>query len=143
MNVTGGQATSIPLDKDKCGTDWLNDGVQGGFPVSHLLLVNTYCSLTKTRCRFSSIRLDTFGKYGHEPHEVKLQVSFGKGKDGFWTNCFPSILVEEFSGDIKKFGKVLKFIRWTIPVLGVAPVKTMLKMFFFSKDFGDKMVFPL
>jgi len=43
-----------------------------------------------------------------------------------------STLVEEFSGDIKKFGKVLKVIKWT-----------MLKMFFFSKDFGDKMAFPL
>ncbi len=35
--VCGGQATSIPLDKDKYGTDWLNDGVQGGSPVSGLL----------------------------------------------------------------------------------------------------------
>jgi hypothetical protein len=30
-----------------------------------------------------------------------------------------------------------------MPILGVVPVKTMLKMFFFSKDFGDKMVFLL
>jgi hypothetical protein len=30
-----------------------------------------------------------------------------------------------------------------MPILGVVPVKTMLKMFFFSKDFGDKMAFPL
>jgi predicted NAD/FAD-binding protein len=30
-----------------------------------------------------------------------------------------------------------------MPILGVVPVKVMLKMFFFSKDFGDKMVFPL
>jgi hypothetical protein len=30
-----------------------------------------------------------------------------------------------------------------MPILGVVPVKTMLKIFFFSKDFGDKMVFPL
>jgi hypothetical protein len=77
------------------------------------------------------------------PHEVKLQVSFGKGADGFWTNCFPSNLVEQFSGDIKKFGKVLKIIKWTMPILGIVPVKTMLKIFFFSKDFADKMVFPL
>lgn len=29
MGVTGGQATSISLDKNKYGTDWMNDGVQG------------------------------------------------------------------------------------------------------------------
>ena len=34
MNVCGGQATSIPLNKEMFGTDWLNDGVQGGSPVS-------------------------------------------------------------------------------------------------------------
>lgn len=30
-----------------------------------------------------------------------------------------------------------------MPVLGLVPIRIMLKMFFFSKDFGDKMVFPL
>lgn len=70
-------------------------------------------------------------------------MSFGKGKSGFWTNCFPSSLVEQFSKDIRKFGKVLKIIKWTMPILGIVPVKVMLRMFFFSKDFGDKMVFPL
>lgn len=84
-----------------------------------------------------------FQKYGHKPEEIKLQVSFGKGKDGFWTNCFPSSLVDQFSGDIKKFGKVLKLIKWTMPILGLMPIRTMLKLFFFSKDFGDKMVYPL
>lgn len=72
-----------------------------------------------------------------------MQVSFGKGREGFWTNCFPSNLIEEFSSDIKKFGKVLKIIKWTMPILGLVPIKTMLKMFFFSTEFGDKMVFPL
>ncbi len=33
MSVTGGQATSIPLDEGKYGTSWMNDGVQGGSPV--------------------------------------------------------------------------------------------------------------
>ena len=124
MGVTGGQATSISLDNEKYGASWLNDGVQGGSPIFR----HTF---------------NFFKKYGHEPQEVKLQVAFGKGKDGFWTNCFPSPLVEQYSGDIKKFGKVLKIIKWTMPVLGLVPIKVMLRMFFFSKDFGDKMVFPL
>ncbi|KAH8683046.1 flavin-containing amine oxidasedehydrogenase-like protein [Tricladium varicosporioides] len=124
MAVTGGQATSISLDKEKYGTSWMNDGVQGG----SLIFKHTF---------------NFFRKYGHEPQEIKLQVAFGKGPDGFWTNCFPSPLVEKFSSDIKKFGTVLKIIKWTMPVMGIIPIKVMLRMFFFSKDFGDKMVFPL
>ena len=124
MSVVGGQATSIPIDKEKYGTSWMNDGVQGGSPV----FKHTF---------------NFFKRYGHEPEDVKLQVAFGKGKDGFWTNCFPSNLVDQFSGDIRKFGKVLKLIKWTMPVLGIIPIRIMLRMFFFSKDFGDKMVFPL
>lgn len=102
----------------------MNDGVQGGSPV----FKHTF---------------NFFRKYGHEPKDVKLQVAFGKGKDGFWTNCFPSPLVDQFSGDIRKFGRVLKIIKYTMPVLGLIPIRIMLRMFFFSKDFGDKMVFPL
>ncbi|CZR59988.1 probable flavin-containing amine oxidasedehydrogenase [Phialocephala subalpina] len=124
MAVTGGQATSISLDKSKYGTDWMNDGVQGGSPI----FKHTF---------------NFFKNYGHEPQEVKLQVAFGKGADEFWTNCFPSKLVNRFSGDIKKFGKVLKLIKWTMPVLGIVPIRIMLRIFFFSKDFGDKMVYPL
>jgi hypothetical protein len=122
--VCGGQATSIPIDEKKHGASWLNNGVQGGSPIFR----HTF---------------NFFKKYGHEPQRVKLQVSFGKGKDSFWTNVFPSQLVEQYSADIKKFGKVLKIIKYTMPVLGLVPIKTMLRMFFFSKDFGDKMVFPL
>lgn len=84
-----------------------------------------------------------FKNYGHEPQEVRLQVAFGKGPDGFWTNCFPSPLIEQFSSDIKKFGKVLQIIKWTMPILGLVPIRIMLRLFFFSKDFGDKMVYPL
>ena len=72
-----------------------------------------------------------------------MQVSFGKGKDGFWTNCFPSTLVEKYSSDIKKFGFFLKLVKWTMPVLGLVPIRVMLRLMFFSKDFGDKMVYPL
>lgn len=102
----------------------MNDGVQGGSPA----FKHTF---------------NFFKRYGHEPEGVKLQVAFGQGKDSFWTNCFPSHLVDQFSGDIKKFGKVLKIIKWTMPILGIVPIRIMLRMFFFNKEFGDKMVFPL
>ena len=124
MSVTGGQATSISIDKEKYGTDWMNDGVQGGSAI----FAHTF--------KF-------FRQYGHEPQQVRLQVAFGKGKDSFWTNCFPTPLVDHFSADIKKFGKVLKIIKYTMPVLGIVPIRIMLRMFFFTKDFGDKMVYPL
>ena len=124
MSVVGGQATSIPLDKDKYGTTWMNDGVQGGSPA----FKHTF---------------NFFKRYGHEPEDVKLQVAFGKGKDSFWTNCFPSNLVDQFSSDIIKFGRVLKLIKWTMPVLGLVPIRIMLRMFFFNKEFGEKMVYPL
>ncbi|KAL8935473.1 MAG: hypothetical protein Q9216_005401 [Gyalolechia sp. 2 TL-2023] len=124
MSVIGGQATSISLDENKHGASWMNDGVQGGSPAfKHTI--------------------NFFEKYGHKQQDVKLQVSFGQGKESFWTNVFPSQLVDQFSGDIKKFGKVLKIIKYTMPVLGLIPIRIMLRMFFFNKDFGDKMVFPL
>ena len=102
----------------------MNDGVQGGSPA----FKHTF---------------NFFKRYGHEPEGVRLQVAFGQGKDSFWTNCFPSNLVDQFSGDIKKFGRVLKIIKWTMPILGIVPIRIMLRMFFFNKEFGEKMVFPL
>ncbi|KAF7540513.1 hypothetical protein G7Z17_g12192 [Cylindrodendrum hubeiense] len=123
-NVVGGQATSIPLDEQKYGAAWMNNGVQGGSPIF------------KHTFRF-------FKQYGHEPQDVQLQVSFGKGEDGFWTNCFPSKLISQFSSDIKRFGFFLKVIKWTMPILGLVPISIMLRVFFFSKEFGDKMIYPL
>ncbi|KAI9810982.1 MAG: hypothetical protein M1827_005713 [Pycnora praestabilis] len=124
QETCGGQATTISLDQEKYGTSWLNDGVQGGSPA----FKHTFHFMER---------------YGHKPEDVRLQVSFGKGKDGFWTNCFPSTLVDQFSRDIKKFGRVLKIIKYTMPILGLVPIRIMLRMFFFNKEFGDKMVFPL
>ncbi|KAH6893585.1 hypothetical protein B0T10DRAFT_399627 [Thelonectria olida] len=123
-DLVGGQATSIELDEQKFGAPWMNNGVQGGSPI----FKHTF---------------NYFKQYGHDAQEVQLQVSFGRGKDGFWTNCFPSKLVSQFSSDIKRFGFFLKVIKWTMPVLGLVPIRVMLRLFFFSKEFGDKMVYPL
>ncbi|KAK0384791.1 hypothetical protein NLU13_7269 [Sarocladium strictum] len=123
-DVVGGQATSIPIDEHKYGAPYMNNGVQGG------------SQIFKHTFHF-------FGQYNHPPQEVSLQVSFGKGENGFWTNCFPSKLVSEYSSDIKRFGTFLKVIKWTMPVLGLVPIHIMLRIFFFSKGFGDKMVYPL
>lgn len=121
---TGGQATSIPLNESEHSASWLNDGVQGG------------SAIFRHTFRF-------FRRYGHEPQPVKLQVSFGKGPDNFWTNVFPSPLVDKHSKEIKKLGRVLKCIKYLMPVLGIMPVKVILRLFRFSDDFNNKMVLPL
>jgi hypothetical protein len=121
---TGGQATSVSLDERKYGASWLNDGVQGG------------SAIFRHTFRF-------FRRYGYEPQQVKLQVSFGKGPGNFWTNVFPSPLIDQHSREIKKLGRVLKCIKYLMPVLGIMPVKVILRLFRFSNDFNNKMVLPL
>ncbi|KJZ73360.1 hypothetical protein HIM_07154 [Hirsutella minnesotensis 3608] len=123
-DVVGGQATSIPLDEQRYGAPWMNNGVQGGSQI----FKHTF---------------NFFRQQGYPPQEVQLQVAFGKGEKGFWTNVFPSKLVQQYSADIKKFGTFLKVIKWTMPVLGLVPIFIMMRVFFFSKGFGDKMVYPL
>ncbi|PHH83446.1 hypothetical protein CDD82_762 [Ophiocordyceps australis] len=123
-DVVGGQATSIALDKQRHGASWMNNGVQGG-------------------SRIFKHTFNFFREQGFPPHEVQLQVAFGKGEDGFWTNVFPTKLVERYAADIRKFGYFLRLIKWTMPILGLVPISIMLRVFFFSKDFGDKMVYPL
>ncbi|RAO72096.1 uncharacterized protein BHQ10_008108 [Talaromyces amestolkiae] len=120
----GGQATSIDLDTHKYGASWLNDGVQGGSGIFR----HTF---------------NFFRRYGYSPQEVKLQVSFGKGMDNFWTNVFPSPLVDKCSAEIKKLGKVLKWVKYTLPITGILPVSVLLKLCRFSTDFSNKMVLPL
>ena len=123
-DVCGGQATSIPLDAETYGASWLNNGVQGG---SQIFAHN----------------FNFFEKYGHKAEEVKLQVAFGKGEDGFWTNVFPSQLVDKYRKDIKKFGKWLQFVKYLMPAVGWMPLKFLVKLGNFSKGFPEKMVIPL
>ncbi|PWN27582.1 nucleotide-binding domain-containing protein [Jaminaea rosea] len=123
---TGGSATSTQLpDPKRFNADYINDGVQGASPVFH----NTFKMFDKV--------------LGFQATEVGLQISFGKGKETFWSNVFPSELVEHFSADIKKFGRVLQHIKRFEPIFAVIPVDRMLKLFRFSPDFGERMVFPL
>lgn len=80
---------------------------------------------------------------GFKSTEVGMQISFGKGKDEFWTNIFPSELVAEHAEDIKKFGRTLKIIKCFEPMFAVVSVQAMLKMFRYPKEFGDRLIFPL
>lgn len=61
VDYCGGQAYSIPIDKEKHGASWMNQGVQGGSYIFHHTMT-------------------MFARMGHHADPVKLQVSFGKGK---------------------------------------------------------------
>lgn len=39
---------------------------------------------------------------GCKSQEVGMQISFGKGRDEFWSNVFPTELIEKYQADIKK-----------------------------------------
>jgi len=70
------------------------------------------------------------------------RISFGKGEN-FWTNVFPSPLTERLASDIRKFGRVLKIIKLLELVFALLPVYVLLRLFRLSKDFGERMVYPL
>jgi hypothetical protein len=122
--VVGGQATSASIDSERYGANFLNDGVQGGSEIFALTF------------RY-------FRQMGYEPSPVELQISFGRGTDGFWSNVFPSQMISEFGDDIKRFGWVLKVVHWFEIIFSLVPVWLLLRTFFFSKGFGDRMVYPL
>lgn len=91
----GGSATSYQLPTGpglNFGAQYINDGVQGASPV----FFNTFKMIESV--------------LGFKASDVGLQISFGKGKETFWSNVFPSELVDEFKDDIKKVGRFVNSI---------------------------------
>jgi hypothetical protein len=68
-----------------------------------------------------------FKKQGFESTPVELQVSFGKGKT-FWTNLFPTPLIEKHGKEIKKFLRVLTIVRYLRPVFALMSIKVALNL---------------
>jgi hypothetical protein len=64
---------------------------------------------------------------------VNLQVSFGKN-DQFWTNVFPTKLVERHQSEIKRFKTAVKIMRWFELLFALVPIKITLKLFLFSEE---------
>ncbi|ORY30790.1 FAD/NAD(P)-binding domain-containing protein [Naematelia encephala] len=118
----GGQAFSIPIDKSKYGSEWMNQGVQGG----SYIYQHTF---------------HHFQKLGYEAKPVELQVSFGKG-DKFWSNLFPTHLVEKHAKDIKRFGTAIRWMRHLEVVFALIPIKVTLKMWGLSEEFINYMIYP-
>ncbi|KAK4226435.1 flavin-containing amine oxidasedehydrogenase [Podospora fimiseda] len=122
-NYCGGQAFSIAIDKDKHGASWLNQGVQGGSYIFHHTMT-------------------MFARQGFAANSVKLQVSFGKGAQ-FWTNVYPTKLLERHQTEIKRFVKMLSIIRWFEIIFALLPIKLLMKLFWFSYEFANTVALPM
>jgi len=119
----GGQAFSIPIDEEKHGTSWLNQGVQGGSYIFHHTMT-------------------MFARQGHVANPVKLQVSFGKG-DQFWSNVYPTKLLERHQSEIRRFVWMLKIVRWFELFFAILPIKILMKLFWFSHEFANTVALPM
>lgn len=123
VNYCGGQAYSIPLDKEKTGASWLNQGVQGGSYIFHHTMT-------------------MFARNGFWADPVKLQVSFGKGEQ-FWTNVYPTNLLKKHAGEVKRFFTMLKVVRMLEVLFALIPIKYLVKLFWFSEEFANIVALPM
>ena len=123
VNYCGGQAYSIPIDKEKYGVSWLNQGVQGGSYIFHHTLT-------------------MFARQGYWADPVKLQVAFGKD-DKFWTNVYPTKLLEKHQKEVKRFHWMLKVVRMFEVFFALIPIKYLVKIFRFSELFANTVALPM
>lgn len=97
---TGGMATSTEINAEKYGAAYINDGVQGTFQL--------LCSWRRSSrspwpgltsgAGASPVFYNVFKLFellGFESTEVGMQCSFGKGEDEFWSNVFPSEVIDQ------------------------------------------------
>jgi predicted NAD/FAD-binding protein len=119
----GGQAFSVPLDRDLHGASWFNQGVQGGSYIFHHTLA-------------------MFGRLGFHADPVDLQVSFGKDAH-FWTNVFPTQLLETHQAEVRRLASVLWLLRWFEVLFALLPLRLVLRLFLFSDEFINAVVLPM
>jgi hypothetical protein len=123
VDYCGGQAYSIPLDKEKTGASWLNQGVQGGAYIFHHTMT-------------------MFARNGYWADPVNLQVSFGKD-DQFWTNVYPTKMLEKHASEVKRFFYMLKIVRTFEIFFALLPIKYLVKLFWFSTEFANVVALPM
>jgi hypothetical protein len=147
--VAGGMASSMDVVSAQCDAPYINDGVQGCSPA----FANTLRIFRELGCPPEKIDMQCV--YHTRSHGFCLslhflffsllhldRISFGKGEN-FWTNVFPSPLTERLASDIRKFGRVLKIVKFLEGLLALIPIYALLRLFGLSKDFGERMVYPL
>ncbi|KAK5134275.1 hypothetical protein LTR08_006819 [Meristemomyces frigidus] len=123
VDYCGGQAYSIPLDKEKTGASWLNQGVQGGSYIFHHTMT-------------------MFARNGYWADPVKLQVSFGKG-DQFWTNVYPTKMLQKHAKEVKRFFTMIKVVRWFEVFFALIPIKYLVKLWGFTDEFANVVALPM
>ncbi|KAI1102070.1 FAD/NAD(P)-binding domain-containing protein [Jackrogersella minutella] len=123
VDYCGGQAFSIPLDRNRHGASWCNQGVQGGSYIFHHTLT-------------------MFHRQGFHADPVNLQVSFGKDET-FWSNVFPTQLLARHEKEVRRLPTMLKFIRWFEILFALLPLKLAFKLFGFSEEFINTVALPM
>lgn len=123
VDYCGGQAFSMPIDKNRYGASWFNQGVQGGSYIFHHTMT-------------------MFARQGYHADPVELQVSFGKD-DKFWTNVFPTKLLARHQSEVKRLMFMLKLVRWFEVFFALIPMKIMFKLFMFSEEFTNTVALPM
>lgn len=123
VDYCGGQAYSIPIDKEKYGASWLNQGVQGGSYIFHHTLT-------------------MFARQNHLADPVKLQVAFGKGEK-FWTNVYATLMLKKHEAEVRRFWWMIRIVRWFEVVFALVPIKLVVKLFCFSEEFANAVALPM
>ena len=73
---------------------------------------------------------------------MRDQVSFGKDNI-FWTNVYPTKLLERHQSEVKRFFTMIKIVRWFEIFFAMLPIKYLMKMFFFSYEFANTVALPM
>ncbi|KAL2203213.1 FAD/NAD(P)-binding domain-containing protein [Sarocladium strictum] len=123
VDYCGGQAFSIPIDKDRHGASWCNQGVQGGSYIFHHTVT-------------------MFARQGFHADPCNLHVSFGKDET-FWTNVFPTELLAKHAAEVRRLAVVLKVMRWFEVFFALLPLRLVFKLFLFSEDFINTIALPM
>jgi hypothetical protein len=69
-------------------------------------------------------------------------VSFGKGEQ-FWTNVYPTKLLEKHQSEVKRFNFMIKFVRWFEVFFALLPIKYLVKLFRLSDEFANAVALPM
>lgn len=117
----------IPRVDTSLVSRYINDGVQGG--------ASSYRNCLLLHQQF-----------GVMPTQLGFRVCFGKGEftwNNYAENTKLSPLVQRLRPDIKRFGRLLHWVMRFEFVFVFVPISMLLRMFGFSKEFGEHMVYPL
>ncbi|KAA8498131.1 hypothetical protein FVE85_5716 [Porphyridium purpureum] len=127
--VAGGASITTQVAPDAR----VNDGVQGGAP-SYRNTMRLF-EQVGDKARAASDSKELF-------HRIQLRVAFGNGETR-WSNYRVSPFIQSQRKEIKRFGKLLSLMSALEPLFLILPIKLTMKLFGFSEQFRNDVVFPL